>query len=143
MMHWGTFKYSVWDCFLPTSRGKANAWIWKHEGLPTIPSSEKLSLEALVWQYWLVHGWNNAQHCESNPNGCYESNNFISISCDEVTSVDNQSWLSLHAYIMKEWSQIPISLSCTWCDRSFGGGFPSILDDGRLWGVFQTTHQCD
>jgi hypothetical protein len=34
--------------------------------------------------------------------------NFISISCNEVTSVDNQSWLSLHAYIIKEWSQIPI-----------------------------------
>jgi hypothetical protein len=37
--------------------------------------------------------------------------NFISISCDEVTSVDNQSWLSLHAYIIKEWSWIPILLS--------------------------------
>jgi hypothetical protein len=37
--------------------------------------------------------------------------NFISISCDEVTSVDNKSWLSLHAYIIKEWSQIPILLS--------------------------------
>jgi hypothetical protein len=37
--------------------------------------------------------------------------NFISISCNEVTSVDNQSWLSLHAYIIKEWSQIPILLS--------------------------------
>jgi hypothetical protein len=40
-----------------------------------------------------------------------KATNFISISCDEVTSVDNQSWLSLHAYIIKEWSQIPILLS--------------------------------
>jgi hypothetical protein len=38
--------------------------------------------------------------------------NYISIFCDEVTSVDNQSrWLSLHAYVIKNWSWIPILVS--------------------------------
>jgi hypothetical protein len=38
--------------------------------------------------------------------------NYISIFCDEVTSVDNQNWwLSLHAYVIKDWSWIPILVS--------------------------------
>jgi len=29
-----------------------------------------------------------------------KSTNYISISCDGVTNVDNQSWLSLHTYVI-------------------------------------------
>lgn len=37
--------------------------------------------------------------------------NYILISCDEMTSVDNQSWLSLQAYFIDNWSKIPIMVS--------------------------------
>jgi hypothetical protein len=34
--------------------------------------------------------------------------NYISISCDEITNFDNQSWLSLHINVNKDRSKIPI-----------------------------------
>jgi hypothetical protein len=37
--------------------------------------------------------------------------NFLSISADEVTSVDNTSWLSLHVYACQSWKRVPILLS--------------------------------
>jgi hypothetical protein len=37
--------------------------------------------------------------------------NYILISCDEMTSVDNHSWLSLQAYVIDNWSKIPIMVS--------------------------------
>jgi hypothetical protein len=33
---------------------------------------------------------------------------FLSISCDEITSIDNQTWASVHVYILKDWCMIPI-----------------------------------
>jgi hypothetical protein len=37
--------------------------------------------------------------------------NYILISCDEMTNADNQSWLSLQAYVIDNWSKIPIMVS--------------------------------
>jgi hypothetical protein len=36
---------------------------------------------------------------------------FISISCDEVTTIKNQSWLSIHVYVIKEWKNVLIMLN--------------------------------
>jgi hypothetical protein len=33
---------------------------------------------------------------------------FISMSCDEVTTINNQSWLSVHVYVIKEWKKVSI-----------------------------------
>jgi hypothetical protein len=33
---------------------------------------------------------------------------FLTITCDETTSCDNGSWMSVHAYIYEDWSQIPL-----------------------------------
>jgi hypothetical protein len=30
---------------------------------------------------------------------------YIAMSCDEVISVDNQSWISLHSYVIQGWMQ--------------------------------------
>lgn len=30
-----------------------------------------------------------------------QQNKFISIDCDEVTILDNQSWISMHAYVVE------------------------------------------
>jgi hypothetical protein len=32
---------------------------------------------------------------------------FISLTCDEVNTIDNQSWLSIHAYVVQNLLQIP------------------------------------
>ena len=29
--------------------------------------------------------------------------NFVGITCDEVNKVDNGSWISIHAYIVRNW----------------------------------------
>ena len=34
----------------------------------------------------------------------------MAISANEVTIVDNQSWLSLHIYVSQAWKQVPILL---------------------------------
>ncbi len=35
---------------------------------------------------------------------------FIAISCDEVTMIDNGSWICIHAYVVQSWVRIPILL---------------------------------
>jgi hypothetical protein len=33
------------------------------------------------------------------------------MSCDEVTTIDNQSWLFVHVYVTKECKRVPILLN--------------------------------
>lgn len=33
---------------------------------------------------------------------------YISISCDEVTTSNQQSWVSFHCYVMQEWGRTPL-----------------------------------
>jgi hypothetical protein len=40
-----------------------------------------------------------------------KSSRFISLSSDEVTSIDNGSWISIHCYIVQNWSRVPILIS--------------------------------
>jgi hypothetical protein len=40
--------HSICHNFLPTPRGKAKVWIWKHEDFVAIPSSEELFTKTLV-----------------------------------------------------------------------------------------------
>jgi hypothetical protein len=37
--------------------------------------------------------------------------NYILISYDEITSVDNHRWVSLQAYVIDDWFKIPIMAS--------------------------------
>jgi hypothetical protein len=32
---------------------------------------------------------------------------YLSFTCDEVSIIDNQSWLSVHAYVVQNWLRIP------------------------------------
>jgi hypothetical protein len=36
---------------------------------------------------------------------------FIFVSCDKVTTIDNQSWISIHVYVVEGWKQLPILLA--------------------------------
>jgi hypothetical protein len=39
-----------------------------------------------------------------------QQNKFISISCDEITTLDTQSWILMHAYVVEDWRRQPILL---------------------------------
>jgi hypothetical protein len=32
-----------------------------------------------------------------------EGARFISLSCDEVAAIDQQSWVSIHVYVVEDW----------------------------------------
>jgi hypothetical protein len=40
-----------------------------------------------------------------------EGARFITISCDEVTTFDLQSWISIHVYVLEDWQWRPLLLS--------------------------------
>ena len=43
---------------------------------------------------------------------------FFSVSCDEVTTLDTQSWISIHGYVCENWSRKSMLLSL---ERVTGG----------------------
>jgi hypothetical protein len=36
---------------------------------------------------------------------------FLSISINEVTTINNQSWISIHCYVVEGWGWVPILLT--------------------------------
>jgi hypothetical protein len=36
---------------------------------------------------------------------------YVVFNCDEVSTIDNQSWLSIHCYVVENWVRIPILIS--------------------------------
>jgi hypothetical protein len=36
---------------------------------------------------------------------------FLSLTCDEIISMDNASWASVHGYIVQDWCHIPLLLN--------------------------------
>ncbi len=62
-----------------------------------------------------------------------ESAKSISFSNDEVT-FDQQSWVSIHAYIVEDWQRIPLLLSLYWVvDGVTFDNFKCILVDAMLF----------
>jgi hypothetical protein len=37
--------------------------------------------------------------------------NFVFVTCDEVKSMDNPSWVSVHGFIVQDWCHLPLSLN--------------------------------
>jgi hypothetical protein len=35
---------------------------------------------------------------------------YLSLSGDKVITIDNQSWISIHAYVLVDWEQVPLLL---------------------------------
>ncbi len=68
--------------------------------------------KTFVWQYWMSMIEIMHDIVRATITKVVKVAYCISIFCDEVTSVDNQNWwLSLHAYVIKDWSWIPILVS--------------------------------
>jgi hypothetical protein len=40
-----------------------------------------------------------------------QKSQFISMNCDELTTIDNQSCLSVHAYVTNDWKQLLLLLN--------------------------------
>jgi hypothetical protein len=36
---------------------------------------------------------------------------FLPLNANDVTTIDNQPWISMHAYVMHAWKKIPILLT--------------------------------
>ena len=37
--------------------------------------------------------------------------NYVALTCDEVNTIDNGSWISIHAYVVQNWSRVPYLIS--------------------------------
>jgi hypothetical protein len=36
------------------------------------------------------------------------SSKYLTLSCDEVTTIDNQSWISIHCYVVQDWCRLHV-----------------------------------
>ena len=50
---------------------------------------------------------------------------YLSITCDEVTTLDNQSWISIHIYTIQKWERVPMLLCLQ--RMAEGGGVDHII----------------
>jgi hypothetical protein len=76
---------------------------------------EHLGVPKLPKKHWSDNsGWeiSEAIHraVELKTKALISSSRCLSLSCDEVTTVDNQSWLSIHAYIVRDFERVPMLL---------------------------------
>jgi hypothetical protein len=46
-----------------------------------------------------------------------QKSSFIYVSYDEFTTIDNQSWLSVHVYVIEEWKKGPNFAKLATCGR--------------------------
>jgi hypothetical protein len=78
-----------------------------------------LKLKNLPQKHWSeATGWEMSEHLHASVlaalKGVVQSARIISISADEVTAVDNTSWVGVHVYVMDSWERKPhlLHLSC-------------------------------
>jgi hypothetical protein len=81
----------------------------KNSGLYLSLGAKKKSQETLEWQ----SRWKIAKHVYNQVlviGRCViQVVRFLTLTCDEVTIVDNQSWISIHGYCVQDWCK---SLFC-------------------------------
>jgi hypothetical protein len=80
------------------------------------PMLQFLGVPKLAKRHWSDGvGWMLAEcmfrQVEAKTLETVRSSRFISLSCDEVTSIDNGSWISIHCYVVQNWSRVPILIS--------------------------------
>jgi hypothetical protein len=78
-----------------------------------------LKVKNIPMKHWSVtSGWEMAEHLHACVLAALkvvvQSARIISISADEVTVVDNTSWVGVHVYAMRSWERMPylLHLSC-------------------------------
>jgi hypothetical protein len=78
-----------------------------------------LKVKNVPIKHWSeTSGWEMAEHLHgcvlAALKGVVQSARIISISIDEVTAIDNTSWVGVHVYAMRSWERMPhlLHLSC-------------------------------
>jgi hypothetical protein len=71
-----------------------------------------LEVPKLPFKHWCDNsGWELAESLyrvvRDRTRACIGGGQFISISYDKVTTCNNQSWISIHAYILCDWERVP------------------------------------
>lgn len=85
---------------------------------------ELLHVSELPKKHWsVIVGWEMVDHLaktlSKHTKQVISKARFFSLSADEVTTIDSQSWLSLHLYICIGFKRVPILLSLSrLCDGS-------------------------
>jgi hypothetical protein len=51
---------------------------------------------------------------------------YLALSCDEVTTIDNQSWISIHYYVVQDWCHLPILIFSQQVIE--GGGLDNLIE---------------
>jgi hypothetical protein len=77
---------------------------------------DHLEVLKLPYKHWSDNsGWELAESLyhivQDRMRACVRGGQFISISCDEVTTYNNQSWISIHAYVLSDWERVPQVIS--------------------------------
>ena len=90
---------------------------------------ETLKLKNNPHHHWSdCSGWEMAEAIErvvlKKTKEVMQGATFFSLSCDEVTSVDCQSWISVHGYIVRDWKRIHVLLTL---ERVVEGGIADNL----------------
>jgi hypothetical protein len=80
------------------------------------PVLQFLSVPKLAKRHWSDSaGWMLAEcmfhQVEAKALDIVNSARFFSVSCDEVTSIDNGSWISIHCYVVQNWTRVPILIT--------------------------------
>jgi hypothetical protein len=61
-------------------------------------------------------GWEIADSLKAVVDGklkdTVKESSFFSVSCDEVTTIANESWISIHIYVVQNFARVPILLCC-------------------------------
>jgi hypothetical protein len=61
-----------------------------------------------------------------------QSVQFISLSCDEITTCDQQSWVAIHAYVVEGWQKILLLHHCNVVDGANLNNLKLILVDAMV-----------
>ena len=77
---------------------------------------ETLKLKNNSDHHWSdTSGWEMAEAIErvvlKKTKEVMQAATFFNLSCDEVTSVDCQSWISVHGYLVRDWKRIHVLLT--------------------------------
>jgi hypothetical protein len=84
-------------------------FLMEHLGLPKMPL--KHWSDSSRWE--IAESINNVISAKTK--SVVRSASFIALSCDEVTALDYQSWIPIHAYVIKDWEQVPVLLRLEQC----------------------------
>ena len=64
----------------------------------------------------------------------FVATNYVALTCDKVTTIDNGPWISIHAYVVQNWSRVPYMISLQKVEEGSGSYNLIIVIMGALRG---------